>query len=85
MNDKLYLDKLKAEVKFLKLESQYIRGLFEDALLEFNNCFKEKLENKKAPQNQKNLRVKTQIRYIKKQLVKYILINRLVIKKLLIN
>ena len=59
MNDKLYLDKLKAEVKFLKLESQYIRGLFEDALLEFNNCFKEKLENKKAPQNQKSKKSKS--------------------------
>ena len=53
MNDKLYIDKLKAEVKFLKLESQYTRGLFENALLEFNNCFKEKLENKNTPQNQK--------------------------------
>ena len=59
MNDKLYLDKLKAEIKFLKLESQYIRGLFEDALLEFNNCFKEKLENKKAPQNQKSKKSKS--------------------------
>ncbi len=53
MNDKLYLDKLKAEVKFLKLESQYTRGLFESALLEFNNFFKEKLENKNTLQNTK--------------------------------
>ena len=53
MNDKLYLDKLKAEVKFLKLESQYTRGLFESALSEFNNFFQEKLENKNTPQNKK--------------------------------
>tara|TARA_B100000902_G_scaffold394042_1_gene449533 strand:- start:2366 stop:2845 length:480 start_codon:yes stop_codon:yes gene_type:complete len=53
MNNKLYVDKLKAEVKFLKLESQYIRSLFESALLEFNNQFKENLENKKTQQNQK--------------------------------
>lgn len=58
MNEKLYIDKLKAEVKFLKLESQYTRGLFENALLEFNNCFKEKLENKNTPQNQKQKKSK---------------------------
>ena len=58
MNDKLYLDKLKAEVKFLKLESQYTKGLFDNALLEFNNCFKEKLENKHIPQNKKTKKSK---------------------------
>ena len=58
MNKNFYVEKQKAEINFLKLESEYTRNKFEEALKEFNNYFKKSLENKNKKDSVKKKKVR---------------------------